>query len=72
MFASIKFTLEKSGKTPVTYFFPLVEFSLYLQSFSTSRKNQLNWTLPTLLQSSGLLSIVMLVEIFFFFKKKAR
>lgn len=51
-------------KKRVTYFFPLVEFLLYLVSFSTSRKHQLNWTLLTLLQSSGLLSIVLILKIF--------
>lgn len=59
-----KVSLIETRRRGVTHFLPLVEFSLYLLSFSTSRKNQLAGTLPTLLHHSGLLSTVVLLEIF--------
>lgn len=62
----------KKKKRKVTSFFPWFQLSLYLLFcfvfFSTRRKQQLNWTLPTLLRSGGLLSVVVPLKI----SKKAR
>lgn len=42
--------------------FPCLSFALFLP-FLASRKNQWDWTLPTVLQSSVLLSMVVLLEV---------
>lgn len=44
---------DRDKKKVIAYFILLVVFSLCLQFFPVSRKIQLNWTLPMLLQRSG-------------------